>query len=85
MNNYAKWILHPHYIHKAAIIRAEGEATAAKMISRAMQVAGNGLIEVRRIDAAVEVANTLSRSKNITYLPQEDGKNGLLLQVGDKQ
>lgn len=69
----------------AAIIRAEGEAQAATLISRAMQVAGNGLIEVRRIDAAVEVANTLSRSKNITYLPQEQGSgSNLLLQVGDK-
>lgn len=62
---------------KAAIIRAEGEAEAASLISRAMQAAGNGLIEVRRIDAAVEVANTLSKSKNVTYLPgQQGGKGG---------
>ena len=38
---------------KAAIIRAEGEAEAASLISRAMQAAGNGLIEVRRIDAGM--------------------------------
>jgi prohibitin 1 len=37
---------------------------------------GNGLIEVRRIDAAVEVANTLAKSKNITYLPSGGGGSG---------
>jgi prohibitin 1 len=76
---------------KAAIIRAEGEAEAATLISKAMQAAGTGFIEVRRIDAAVEVANTLGQSKNITYLPSGSGggaagSNGagssnLLLQV----
>lgn len=74
---------------KAAIIRAEGEAEAASLISRAMQVAGNGLIEVRRIDAAVEVANTLSHSKNITYLPSEQGGgsgggNNMLMKIDAK-
>merc|ERR1711871_1557289 len=69
---------------KAAIIRAEGEAEAASLISRAMQAAGNGLIEVRRIDAAVDVVTTLSKSKNVTYLPSShqrgkgDGSNMLM-------
>jgi len=71
---------------KAAIIRAEGEAEAAELISKAMLAAGNGLIEVRRIDAAVEVANTLSKSKNVTYLPNSNGSGGsnLLLKVDSK-
>ena len=58
---------------KASIIRAEGEAEAANLISRAVMGAGNGLIEVRRIDAAKEVATTLSRARNITYLPSGNG------------
>jgi prohibitin 1 len=58
---------------KAAIIRAEGEAEAASLISKAMQTAGTGFIEVRRIDAAVDVANTLGQSRNITYLPSSGG------------
>lgn len=68
---------------KAAVIRAEGEAEAAVLISRAMAEAGNGLIEVRRIDAAKDVANILSHSRNVTYLP--GGKNGgsnMLLNIG---
>lgn len=71
----------------AAIIRAEGEAEAAKLISNAMTTCGNGLIEVRRIDAAKEVASVLSHGKNksITFLPS-GGSNGsnLLLNIGDK-
>ena len=73
---------------KAAIIRAEGEAEAAELISKAMLAAGNGLIEVRRIDAAVEVANTLSKSKNVTYLPNSNsngsGGSNLMLKIDSK-
>jgi len=72
---------------KAAVIRAEGEADAAKLISEAVQSAGNGLIEVRRIDTAKEVAAVLARSPKVTYLPSNNkGGNGggsnILLNVG---
>lgn len=58
---------------KAAIIRAEGEAEAAELISKAMLSAGTGLIEVRRIDTAKDVAAILSKSRNVTYLPNTSG------------
>jgi prohibitin 1 len=69
---------------KAAIIRAEGEAEAAVLISNAMHEAGTGLIEVRRIDTAKEVAATLSKGRNVTYLPSS-GKGGsnLLMNLKD--
>ena len=54
---------------KAAIIRAEGEAEAAKLIDEAMK-GGSGFIELRRIEASREIAETLSRSRNITYIPK---------------
>jgi len=57
----------------AAIIRAEGEAEAARLISQALQKQGSGLIELRRIEATKEIAFTLSKSKNITYLPTGEG------------
>lgn len=64
---------------RAAVIRAEGEAEAAAMISKAMQSSGTGLIEVRRIDTAREVAQILSKSRgNVTYLPGGDKSNVLL-------
>jgi prohibitin 1 len=78
-------------LKQASIIRAEGEAEAARLISDAMLKAGNGLIEVRRIDTAKEVALTLSKSRNVTYLPKQGGDGhggggagGLLLNIGDK-
>jgi len=53
----------------ATITRAEGEAEAAQMISEALKASGKGLIEVRRIEAAREIADTLSKSGNVMYLP----------------
>ncbi|XP_071693788.1 prohibitin-3, mitochondrial-like [Rutidosis leptorrhynchoides] len=54
---------------RAAIIRAEGESESAKLISDATAAAGMGLIELRRIEASREIASTLARSNNVTYLP----------------
>ncbi|WJX87456.1 Prohibitin-3, mitochondrial [Trifolium repens] len=61
---------------RAAIIRAEGESEAAKLISDATKAAGNGLIELRRIEASREVAGTLAKSPNVSYLP---GGNNLMM------
>jgi prohibitin 1 len=71
---------------KAAIIRAEGEAEAATIISKALKECGTGLIEVRRIDAAKEVAGSLSRARGVTYLPSGSGGGGsnLLLGLSDR-
>lgn len=64
---------------KANIIRAEGEATAAKVVSDALQ-ASPALVELRRIETAKEVAETLARSRNVTYLPS--GGQNMLLNIG---
>ncbi|KAJ6860539.1 prohibitin-3 [Populus alba x Populus x berolinensis] len=61
---------------RAAIIRAEGESDAAKLISEATTKAGMGLIELRRIEASREIASTLAKSSNVAYLP---GGNNMLL------
>lgn len=58
----------------AAIIRAEGEAEAAKLISDAIKTYGMGLLEIRRIETARAIATTLSKSQNVTYLPGQ-GQN----------
>ncbi|KAF6256079.1 prohibitin [Scenedesmus sp. NREL 46B-D3] len=60
----------------AAIIRAEGESEAAKLISDATKSAGAGLVELRRIEAAKDIAETMSKSQNVVYLPS--GGNMLL-------
>lgn len=58
------------------MIRAEGESEAAKLISDATKSAGAGMIELRRIEAARDIAGTLSKSNNVAYLP---GGNNMLL------
>jgi prohibitin 1 len=54
---------------QAVVMRAQGEAEAATIITKAMEKTGNGIIEVRRIDAAKEIAGKLANSRNIVYLP----------------
>ena len=61
---------------KAAVIRAEGESESAKLISDATKAAGPGIIELRRIEAAKDIAATMSKSGNVVYLP--GGGNMLL-------
>jgi len=67
---------------QATIIRSEGEAEAAKMISDALKEHGTGLIEVRRIDAARDIADALSKSPNVMYLPPNQQ---MLMSVGGQR
>lgn len=73
---------------QAIIIRAEGEAEAASMVTDAIEKSGNAIIEVRRIDAAKVIAKKLANSRNIVYLPSGGGKGsdgpGLLLGIDNK-
>ncbi|XP_015689283.2 prohibitin-3, mitochondrial-like [Oryza brachyantha] len=63
---------------RAAVVRAEGESEAARLISEATAAAGTGLIELRRIEAAKEIAGVLARSPNISYIPAGDSSQMLL-------
>lgn len=62
----------------ANIIRAEGDSKAAELISQSLQQFGTGLIELRKIEAAKDIAHTMSRSRNVAYLP---GGNNMLLNL----
>lgn len=52
---------------KSAIIRAQGEARSATMIGDAMR-SNPAFIQLRRIEAAREIATTVQQSKNRVYL-----------------
>ncbi|CAI8611933.1 unnamed protein product [Vicia faba] len=54
----------------------QGESDAAILISEATAAAGMGLVELRRIEASREVAGTLAKSPNVTYLP---GGNNMMM------
>ncbi|XBW34589.1 hypothetical protein QEN19_000152 [Hanseniaspora menglaensis] len=72
---------------QANVIRAEGEAEAAELISKALQKNGDGLLAIRRLETSKDIAKTLSSSGNITYIPDNSSgsssgsNNSLLLNV----
>lgn len=53
---------------QSIIIRAQGEARAAELIGRS---ANPGFIQLRRIDAARSIAQSIAGSQNTVYLPAE--------------
>ncbi|KAK6332669.1 Prohibitin-1, subunit of the prohibitin complex (Phb1p-Phb2p) [Orbilia blumenaviensis] len=65
---------------QASVIRAEGEAESAETISKAIEKSGDGVIQIRKIDAAKEIAQLLANNPNVTYLPGgSEGKGGSYL------
>ena len=54
---------------KASIITAEGDAQAASLIAKSLGDCGDGLVELRRIEAAEDIAYNLSKSRQVAYLP----------------
>lgn len=58
---------------KAAIISAEGDAQAASLLAKSLGEAGDGLVELRRIEAAEDIAYQLARSGRVSYLPPGQG------------
>merc|ERR1719359_924657 len=61
---------------KYVVLKSDQERQAAKLISQATRSYGQGLIELRRIEAAKEIADQLSGSRNVVYLP--GGSNMLI-------
>eukprot|EP00122_Pirum_gemmata_P000875 Pgem_evm1s783 len=61
----------------ADVIEAQGEAKAAELIQESLKRYGAAYIELKKIDAAIEVAQSLARNRNVTYLPAQ-GNNMLL-------
>jgi prohibitin 1 len=60
----------------ALIIRSEGDAEAATLVSQALSQAGKGLIELRRIETAIQIAETLATNPGVSYLPGASGTDG---------
>ncbi len=63
-------------IKKAAVISAEGDSQAADLLAKSFGQAGEGLVELRRIETAEEISKDLAASRNVVYLPQ--GQSTLL-------
>ncbi|RWS29940.1 protein l(2)37Cc-like protein [Leptotrombidium deliense] len=54
---------------RASVISAEGDSQAAALLAKAFGDAGDALVELRRIEAAEDIATMLSRARNVAYLP----------------
>lgn len=67
-------------MRRAAVVQAEGEAESAKLIVDALKT-GTGFLELRKIEASREIAETLSKSPNVHYIPKS---GGVLLNVGNR-
>jgi prohibitin 1 len=61
-------VLRNEWEQKAMILRAEGEAEAALLISEAISKFGPGLVAMRKIEAAQVIAKELANSSNVTFL-----------------
>merc|ERR1711892_645979 len=57
-------------VKTASVISAEGDTEAANLLAQAFAKAGEGLVELRRIETAEDVAEHLAMSRNVVYLPQ---------------
>jgi len=55
---------------KAAVISAEGDTEAAELLAKALGKAGEGLVELRRIETAEEISKDLAAARNVVYLPE---------------
>lgn len=67
---------------QANVIRAEGEAESADTISRAIAKSGDGLIQIRKIEASREIAQTLAGNPNVAYIPGGKQGTNILLNAG---
>jgi len=66
-----------HQEKKSIVIKAQGEAESAKMIGDAMR-SSPGYVQLRRIEAARDIASTVSRGANHIFLSADT----LLLNLG---
>ena len=66
------------------IIRAEAEAESASLIQEAMK-AGDGVIQLRKIEACKDIAETLAKSRNVVYVPGGSSGSNILLGVNAGQ
>lgn len=56
-------------IKKASVISAEGDSQAAALLAKAFGDSGEALVELRRLEASEDIAQQLSKSRNVAYLP----------------
>jgi len=54
---------------KITIIRAEAESDSANIFNDAIEKYGSAFLELKKLEAAREIVENLSKSKNVVFLP----------------
>lgn len=62
---------------KAAVLRAEGESEAARLVAEAISQHGQGLVAMRKIEAAQSIVEALQQSPNVTFVQGSNTLNML--------
>jgi prohibitin 1 len=61
---------------KIAIIRAEAESESARIFNESIEKYGRAFLELKRLEAAREIIDNLSKANNVTYMPSSGSKDG---------
>lgn len=62
-------VLRDEELKNAQIIRSEAEAEAAKLINQAVKTYGATQIEIKKLEAAVNIAQSLAKNPNVSFVP----------------
>jgi prohibitin 1 len=74
-------VLRDEELKLAQIIRSEAEADAAKLINEAVKKYGATQIEIKKLEATVNIATYLARNPSISFVPSNIAGNLLNLNV----
>jgi prohibitin 1 len=74
-------VLRDEELKNAQIIRSEAEAEAAKLINQAVKTYGATQIEIKKLEAAVNIAQSLAKNPNVSFVPGNVSGNLLNLNV----
>ena len=70
-------------MRQVAVIRAEGEAEGAALISKALDKVGEAFVAFKRIETSKSIAESLVANPNVTYIPS--GGGNILLNVPSRK
>ena len=60
---------HSRYFKKIAVIYAEAESESAKLFNDAIEKYGVAFLELKKLEAARDIVENLSKSKNVSFIP----------------
>lgn len=71
-------VLRDEELKNAQIIRSEAEAEAAKLINESVKKFGNTQIEIKKLEAALAMAELLAKNPNVSFIPTNNNTGNLL-------